>query len=283
MPQSELEPDGWRFESPLAILLLEKLRRAGRPLGEYVKGRFYRGMVTGSNEAFVVDRVTRDALIKKDKSSAELLKPYLRGRDVKKWSVANPDLWVCYIGWDVSITKYPGIYSHIRRFEKELRARPEVNQGRVPWYALSRYASDYWQEFERPKILYQEIATYQGFAWDKSGSYVNNKLYLIPDAGFLLLAILNSKACWWFLGQTASKLQGGAYAMQTPYVSQIPIPAAHPAERAALEVLVDRILKAKGADVSAEVSVLEREIDQRVYALYGLTADEIKMVEEVAR
>jgi len=71
--QSELKPDGWQLESPAVFRLLEKLRRAGKPLGEYVNGRFYRGITTGFNEAFVVDRATRDRFIRENKSSTEFL------------------------------------------------------------------------------------------------------------------------------------------------------------------------------------------------------------------
>ncbi|MFQ3619037.1 MAG: Eco57I restriction-modification methylase domain-containing protein, partial [Cyanobacteriota bacterium] len=81
--QKELTPDGWRLESPSTLRLLEKLREAGTPLGEYVNKvnkRSYRGILTGLNEAFVVDRATRDALIAAHPSSAEVLKPFVRGR-----------------------------------------------------------------------------------------------------------------------------------------------------------------------------------------------------------
>ncbi|MBU1909448.1 MAG: Eco57I restriction-modification methylase domain-containing protein, partial [Verrucomicrobia bacterium] len=81
LAQRDLKPDGWRMESPVNLRLLERLRKAGTPLGEYVKGRFYRGILTGLNEAFVVDRATRDRLIAEHKSSAEVFKPFLRGRD----------------------------------------------------------------------------------------------------------------------------------------------------------------------------------------------------------
>ena len=81
--QRELTADGWRLEMPSVLRLMEKLRRAGKPLGEYVNGRLYRGIITGLNEAMVVDRATRDRLIAEHPSSAEVLKPYLRGRDVK--------------------------------------------------------------------------------------------------------------------------------------------------------------------------------------------------------
>ncbi|RME56836.1 MAG: hypothetical protein D6795_00620, partial [Deltaproteobacteria bacterium] len=85
LPQRDLRTDGWRLERPAVLRLLERLRRTGTPLGEYVGGRFYYGIKTGFNQAFIVDRPTRDRLIAEDPASAELLKPFLRGRDVKRW------------------------------------------------------------------------------------------------------------------------------------------------------------------------------------------------------
>ena len=167
MPQKALTADGWRLASPAVLNLLETLRNAGTPLGEYVKGRFYRGVLTGLNEAFVVDRETRDKLIAEHPSSAEVLKPFLRGRDVKRWQIESSDLYLCYIGWGLPIKKYPAIYGHLKEFEERLKARPEVKQGRVPWYALSRYASDYWQEFEQPKIILGRFMNKATFAFDK--------------------------------------------------------------------------------------------------------------------
>jgi len=133
-------------------------------------------------------------------------------------------------------------------------------------------------EFEQPKILYQEIATYQSFAWDATRSYTNNKTFLTPETSHFLLGILNARPTWFFLGLTASKLQGGAYQMQTPYVSQIPIPTS--GSNTAITGLVERILALKAADGRADVSGLEGEINERVYALYGLRPDEIRMIEE---
>jgi adenine-specific DNA-methyltransferase len=85
--QRDLQPDGWRLEAPALLRLIEKLRRAGTPLAKYVNDRFYYGIKTGLNEAFVIDRATRDRLISEHRSSVQVLKPFLRGRDVKRWSI----------------------------------------------------------------------------------------------------------------------------------------------------------------------------------------------------
>jgi type II restriction/modification system DNA methylase subunit YeeA len=93
-----------------------------------------------------------------------------------------------------------------------------------------------------------------------------------------LLGLLNSKLLWWFIRRTAATKQGGFYEFKPMYVSQIPIPV--DVNRKPIEKLVDKILAAKRADPSADVSAWEREIDQLVYQLYGLTKDEIEIVEE---
>ena len=83
--QKELTADGWHLESKGTLSLLEKLRKVGKPLGKYVGDKFYRGLTTGLNEAFVIDNEVKDRLIAEHPSSNELLKPFLRGRDVKRW------------------------------------------------------------------------------------------------------------------------------------------------------------------------------------------------------
>lgn len=97
LPQAELKPDGWRLESPQVLRLLEKLRAAGTPLGEYVQGKILMGIKTGLNEAFIVDRATKDRLLDADLRSREILKPFLLGRDVKRWRVNYADRYLIKI------------------------------------------------------------------------------------------------------------------------------------------------------------------------------------------
>jgi len=294
LPQSELKPDGWRIEGGVVRRLLEKLRAAGKPLGQYCNGQFYYGIKTGLNEAFVVDQAIRDRLITEHKSSAEILKPFIRGRDVKRWNVQYGGQYLikiessenCQHSWSGLADKkaevmfsdqYPAVYAHLKDMRKSLIDRGD--QGKF-WWELRSCA--YWKEFEQPKIIYQEIATYQAFAWDAEGFYLNNKCFLIPCSEKYLLGILNSSVCWWVLGNVASKLQGGAFAMQMPYVSQIPIPAATARQRAELESLVEQILPLASKDTPAsksKIESLEQEINTRVYRLYDLTPDEIGVVE----
>lgn len=294
--QKELTPNGWRLERTDVLDLLAKLRSKGKPLGEYVNGRFYYGIKTGLNEAFVVNRETRDRLIVKDAKSAEVLKPYLRGRDVKRWRVSSEDLWLIFVPWhfplhlDTTIKgasklaeklfleNYPAIYNHLSKFKDKLSERNVAETGvRYEWYALQRYASDYWQEFEQPKIILPAIEKRTAFALDEEGYFGNDKtnICVSPDAHFLV-AILNSSVTWWIIQQTASGKQGGYYEFKPMYVSQIPIPEISPEAQAPFVKLVDEILalKKQGKDTTFQ----ENKIDEMVFELYELTPAEIGIV-----
>ena len=106
MPQASLNTEGWQFANDESLALLDRLRKTGMRLGDYIGNRFYRGVLTGFNEAFVVDRETRDRLIAEHLSSEEVLKPFLRGRDVKRWKVEDPDLWIIFTRRGIDIKKY---------------------------------------------------------------------------------------------------------------------------------------------------------------------------------
>jgi hypothetical protein len=292
LAQKELTASGWCLESSDALLLLEKLRKAGPPLGEYVHGHFYRGILTGLNEAFVVDRATRDRLIAEDPASADLLKPFLRGRDIKRWQVNYADLYLIRIEssenvrhpWSgkaaaaaekVFASTYPAIYQHMRPLRAALIERDD--QGHFFWELRS---CAYWSEFERPKIVYPDIAQCPQFAFDPRGYYLANTSYLLPTDDKWLLGVLNSRLVFWFYIRLSSQIQGGFVRYIAQYVTQIPIrsgPAVGP-----IGAAVQQILAAAEANPDADTSALEREIDRLVYELYGLTQEEIAIVESQA-
>lgn len=277
MYQSDLRTDGWRIENTTVLNLLEKIRTKSKTLNEYIGGRFYRGIVTGLNEAFVIDGKTRNKIISESPASEEHIKPFLRGRDVKRWNITYPDLFLCYIGWDFPIKKYPAILRHLKQYEKSLSERPEVKKGVFPWYALSRYASDYWQEFSQPKIVYPNICKQNEFAWDELGFFINQKAYIIPGASKYLLGVLNSSVTMWLFMKLLPKLQGDFFEPSAIFMEKLPIPVMTDVSQ--IEKLVERILAAKRTNPQKDVSALEQEINQLVYTLYRLTKEEIAIVE----
>jgi hypothetical protein len=187
MEQKELSGAGWKLESPAVLRLMEKLRKAGTPLGEYVKGRMYRGILTGLNEAFVVDRATRDRLIAEHPSSAEVLKPFLRGRDVKRWRVEYADQYLIKIESSENVSHpwsdkteieaekvfkktYQAIYKWLNHYRDKLIKRDD--QGKFFWELRS---CAYWGEFERPKIIIPSIEKNVAYAFDQDNLYSNDK------------------------------------------------------------------------------------------------------------
>jgi hypothetical protein len=259
--QSELKLDGWRLESPTVLRLLDKLRRIGKPLREYVGSRVFRGITTGLNDAFVVDRESRD----------------------NRWQVKSQDQWIIFTRRGTEIEKYPAIKSHLLQFKKRLS--PGSAGGRKPgsyeWYEIQDNIA-YWQEFEKTKIVSTKISIRPTFAIDSNGSYLGNTSYFFstPDSGRFLLGLLNSSLFFAYAKKVFVEKQGGWFEVQPAGLESFPIPDATPQERSLLERAVDRILAAKQANLAADTSALEREIDQQVYVLYGLTPEEIKIVEE---
>ncbi|WP_129630819.1 Eco57I restriction-modification methylase domain-containing protein [Candidatus Oscillochloris fontis] len=289
--QRSLSDDGWRLEGAATQRLLEKLRRAGKPLGEYVGGRFYRGILTGFNEAFVVDRATRDRLIAAHPSSAEVLKPFLRGRDVKRWRVDFAEQYLIKIEssentqhpWSgkpesaaehIFASHYPAIHSWFEPLRSNLIKRQD--QGHYFWELRS---CAYWQEFEQAKIVYPDIYEHQSFSFDRSKYYAGNTCYFIPTEEIWMCGLLNSTAIEWFYSFTSNRIRGGYLRAFSDYMKQLPIPPAETSN--AIGGLVERILALKGEERHADVGALEREINERVYALYGLRPDEIRMIEEI--
>ena len=222
-------------------------------------------------------------------SSAEVLQPFLRGRDVKRWRVQFADQYLIKIessentrhSWtgqaepeaeQIFAAAYPAIYEHLTPFREALKHRQD--QGRYYWELRS---CAYWEEFGRPKVIYPAIYEHQSFAWDSAGFLSGNTCYFIPDGSLWLCGLLNSSLIEWFYGQVSNRIRGGYLPSFTDYMRQIPIaPSSHVAE---IRNIVESILALKSPNPAADVTALEAAIDRLVYRLYGLTAAEIQIVE----
>jgi adenine-specific DNA-methyltransferase len=292
VPQAALKPEGWSFSAGNSALV-EKLKAAGTPLKEYVRGRCCYGIKTGLNDAFVIDGETRKPLLADDPKSKDLIKPWLRGRDVKRWRVDWAGLYaiVFPFGFHTRLAEYPSILRHLTQFEAELRKRGQcvssrsgTGKGQHHWLELDNNPKPtYLAEFTIPKVIIPAIERGCAFAFDGDGYYSNDKTTIcVSNEARFLCAMLNSSVVWWVIRQVAAERQNSYYEFKPMYVNALPIPASTPADRNKLTALVDRILKAKQVDAAADTSPWEREIDERVYRLYGLTPDEIRLVEESA-
>ncbi len=279
-------------------------------LGDYIQGKIFRGMITGLNNAFVIDRETRERFIADDPKNAEIIKPFLIGKDLKRYASLNTGRYLIFFEkgitnrlgneyrnkWKWVEDQYPAIAQHLKPFEAEAQKRYDKGDY---WWELR--ACDYLDEFEKPKIIYPDIAKESRMTFDDSGYYLGNTAYFIPIKDFYLLGIINSKLIFKYFKRNASVLgdadKGGRLRWFTQDVIRIPIRTINPsnpddvARHDRIVALVERILdlntKVGGVReaharelLMRQIEAIDAGIDKEVYELYGLTGDEIRMVEE---
>ena len=282
---SNLSPDGWTLENPKTIALLNKLRNAGTPLGKYVNGRLYRGVVTGYNDAFVIDAETRERLIVEDANSEELIKPWLRGKDIKKWRHEWAGLYVIFARQGVDIENYPAIKEHLSQFRSRLN--PDGVHGRAAasheWFEIQATTA-YHAEFTKPKIVYNETSKEMHAFLDEEQFYINKTGFvIIAENSEFLLGILNSQLMDYYYRQYfpswGDPWKAGRVQFRGDRMKQVPIALANATRKNLIVKSVRKILAAKRKNPDADASKLESEIDAIVYRLYGLTAAEIRLIE----
>jgi len=243
---SAFEGENWTLTKDDETAIMRKMESIGIPLGSYVNGGIKRGVLTGLNEAFIIDRTTRDRLISEDSSNSKILKPIIVGDDIRSYNINFKDKYLIYIPWhfplqdDKSIVgaskeaeeefkkQYPSIFNHISKFKDQLSKRNTAETGiRYEWYALQRFASDYFSEFEKPKIVYPDIAKESRMAYDSDGLYLTNTAYLIPTKDIYLLCVLNSKLIFTYYKRIAAVLgdseKGGRIRWFSQDVIRLPI------------------------------------------------------------
>jgi len=256
--QRDLKPSSWRLESATGLSLMDRIRKSATPLGDYCKNRFYRGILTGYNEAFIVDRETRDRLIAEHKSSTDVLKPFLRGRDVKRWRCDFAEQYLIKIESSENVThpwsdktgkeaeavfakKFPAIHRFFNADDHRAKLIDRTDQGRFFWELRS---CAYWEQFDQPKIVVPAISGTVNVAVDFKGYFANNKasIFVSNEARFLA-AVVNSPVAYWFTTQVFSTKQGGFWDFEPRYSSQWPIPAATPEQKALCEALSSALIE----------------------------------------
>ena len=310
-----LKDKGWSLSSKDKQELLDKLSKIGVPLGEYVDGKIYRGILTGLNEAFVIDAETRDRLIAENASSAELIKPFLAGRDIKRYETPTAEKFLILIPkyWtkenirkenssnkfsantalDWLKTNYPAIVNHLQPFAQ--RAEKRYDKGEY-WWELR--GCDYYDEFEKPKLIYPNICKQPEFVFSETIDYTNQKCFIISIDDKYLLAILNSKVSFFLFRQLLPKLRGDFYEPSYVYFKDFPIRTIdfdkpldkerHDKIVGLVEQMLDAKKKLNDANTDKDkqfyqrfCSSLDTQIDNLVYDLYELTDEERAIVEVV--
>lgn len=232
----------------------------------------YRGILTGYNEAFIVDSKKKEALINEDPKSAEIIRPILRGRDIKKYEYSFANLWLinvhngikekCILPIDVN--NYPAIKKHLDKYFPLLQNR--ADKGDTP-YNLRNCA--YMDDFSKQKIVYREISNGMDACIINDEVYVNNKCYIITGEHLeYLICILNSKLFNKIILKSANQTGGKG----RDFLDKIHIP--YPNDDKVLKELYKQL---SIASLAEKVIILE-QIDTEVNKLYNLTNEEINYI-----
>jgi type I restriction-modification system DNA methylase subunit len=224
LAKGAFEGANWSLGTELETVLMRKMERAGVRLGQYVVSRIKFGIKTGYNDAYVIDRTTRDRLIKQDPRSEELIKPLLVGDDIRRYEIGFRERYLIVTRIGVNISRFPAISGHLSRFKKQLETRWDKGDH---WYELR--PCDYYDAFGKQKIVLPDIAITARFAMDTSGGFfLLNTGYIIPVKDFYLLALLNSRLVEYYYRMISSVLgdphKRGRMRFIYQYLERIPIP-----------------------------------------------------------
>lgn len=233
-PRRSLSEGSWVLETLPVMTLYDKLFAAGPSLKDYVGASPLAGVKTGFNKAFVVDATARNKLVSADSKCSDIVLPFLRGQDVKRWLCSAPSLYMIVMKssadrpwpWadagaraeDSFRNWSPALHSHFKQFESELKKRED--QGRY-WWELR--PSQNYRHFEGEFIAYQDIAFHSAFALS-SGALPEMTAFCLPKADDpYLLAVLNSPLMWHLLSRITLHGKDEALRLKTDKMDTLPI------------------------------------------------------------
>jgi len=277
--QDKLNTSAWNFINSFEQNVLSKIQKHKSIVELF--GKCYYGVKTALNEAFVTEN---------NLGSYKVLKDVYDGKDLKKWATPQPFKKMIVfeskstsknfgkLSEDVAFEKmkdaYPEIISHLEPLKE--KAKKRFDKGEF-WWELRNCA--YYDLFDKPKIIFPNLQNTNKFAFDNTGVYLNAPAVFLPSNDKALLAALNSKVVWHFLKSVCVIRSGGYIEVKPQYFEQIPIPNIDAQTQTKLTELAEKAIQEKNNNQQADISEIENQIDQLVYQLYELTAEEIKIVE----
>jgi hypothetical protein len=264
----QLGSEPWQLEPRGVTELLAKVRQRGIPLADFTGVKPLMGIKTGCNDAFLIDTATKNALAAADPKCTEIIQPYLRGQDIARWHPDWAGLWMIALkssdnyawpwadaGDDAEIVfgkTYPSLHAHLDKYREPLVRRQD--QGRY-WWELRSCA--YWHEFERPKIVYQDITWRSQFCFDEAGTLSNNTVYFQPNADLWVAAVLNSPIAWWFSWRMAVHGKDEALRFFTVFVEEFPVPRPSAEQRSSVQTTVARLIECSRTQQAATRDLLD--------------------------
>lgn len=299
-----LSDTSWTISNSEIQELIEKIKKNTIPLGNYINFRLYRGVLTGLNEAFIVDEGLKNRIVSKDKKYEKIIKPFLTGKEIKRYESPLAKKYLIFIPkgwtnsrymkkkdkWEAFSNEFPLISKHLEPYSKSAEKRWDKGDY---WWELR--ACDYYSEFETQKFIFPDISIRGNFIFDSDGMFYSvNTTYILPSDDLFLLGLLNSRLFTFIYTQISASYRGGYLRYIYQYIIQLPIRKIdlqidEDNQKHSLIVnLVANLIKLnrlvgntpqEKETLQREIAATDRQIDQLVYKLYGLTEDEIKIVE----
>ena len=276
--------NAWVINSKKIQEIKTKVESQGIKIKEW-NIKINRGILTGFNEAFIIDGKTKDSLIANDSKSEELIKPILRGQDIKAWQPEFDDLWVIatFPSCKIDIEEYPAIKEHLLSFgydrieqSGKKGARKKTNN---KWFE-TQDSIVYFEDFKKPKVIYPNMTKFLPFVYDEKGYITNQKCFIITSEDKCLqylIAFFNSNLFKFCFKDNFPELLGETFELSKVFFEQIPVKQITPEKEQPFIDIVDKILIAK--QQSQDTADLEKQIDEMVYKLYDLTEEEIAIIE----
>jgi hypothetical protein len=290
--------DPWHIDAPAECALIDRLEARWPALGAVVAGAPARGVVTGCNRAFVLDRATRERLLDAEPAAAAVIRPFIKGRDVRRWLPAMPERWILLIDRGTTLDELPATLAHLAQFRTALEPRPlggrEPGPGRKPgayrWYELQDSVGPLIRT-RTPRLLYQDIQTAPLCAIDLDGEVVpDTTVWMLPSTDRYLLAVLSSPLYGWYARRRFPPALNGAMRPKLEYIRRFPVATPSDDLRAAIEQWVDhRLALARApeqrgdAEGAAVCAALDAAIDRAVHDAYELSAAELALLDESTR
>jgi hypothetical protein len=258
----------WSFNTVL-INIEKRINDNCISLNDYVKGEVYRGILTGFNKAFIIDKNTLEKIISVEPKAKHLIKPIIAGRDIFRYGMNNTEHYLINTQYDIDIEhEYPNLFNYFLQYKSELEKRLDKGKN---WYNLR--ACSFYDKFEIPKIIFANMAQSNRFVFDKTGIYTNQKAFIIPIDDLYLLSILNSKMIMFFVKNKFPKLLGDTYEFSyTNYVSKLPIPILSKESKEPFIALADAML-----EKNKELHDIRNEVLTFIKTIFGIEKPSTKL------
>lgn len=265
--------DTWSILSEIELSIKRKVEKAGVPLKNW-DVEIYRGVLTGYNDAFIITSEKRDEILSnctndaERERTAEIIRPILRGRDIRRYSYEWADLWLINTHNGVKgslervhIEDYPAIKQHLDYYWDKIESRSD--KGDTP-YNLRNCA--YVDEFSKPKIVWGNLNTRGSYAMAPENMFINAPACMIVPGCQYLLAMLNSKVADYYIRNLGVVRNGGFFEYKPMFVEQIPVPLPR-------EEVVASIEDVLNSDVSDRLK--DKRLEEIIESMFDFTEPEI--------